>query len=179
MGGGALTSRIEQSGLDEIRVLSDLERVEELMSAYGNLYDDLVNLPYSRFEDVWTAYSTRTSIEKLDREVARQRSVIQGAMAEQHQIESAMLDLQERAEEARQMILHPDRLYEEMPKTAQTPWGELRTDKWWEAPAAAEATPVSDESDPADQRLTEADLGLGLEDRGKNKLDLTDFIEWE
>jgi len=75
------------------RVLTPLERVEEMMAAYGMTYNEVGGLPASRFEQLWKAYAIRTSLDKLDREYDRQRTTVQSSMGEPEKIKEALEDL--------------------------------------------------------------------------------------
>jgi hypothetical protein len=133
VGGRDLSSRLEQYGLEETRILTDLERIEELMAAYGRSYDELAHQPYSRFEELWKSYSTRTALDRLDAEIARQRTALMSGMGEQHEVERALRNLEERSAEAKRLILNPDLLLEEQSMDEVT---GFRQDKWWEHPPA-------------------------------------------
>lgn len=101
------------------------------MSQYAMTYEQLGAMPSTRFEEVWKAYNTRTALNRLEAEIARQRSSIESSMGTKEEIESAVEKLEAWANDTRRYILDmdkPDRSDDQ--EVPEVP-GEFRQDLWW------------------------------------------------
>lgn len=119
------------------------------MAAYGRSYDELIRQPYSRFQDLWQSYSVRVGLEKLDEEVSRQRVALQSAWADPDSVQRALADLEERAAEARRIIMDPEATLDTQdqgPEPGVSSSG-FRTDKWWQSPPGTEQQVAEEEGD--------------------------------